>query len=58
VLKGRGYTNIANGSKPNKVYRAYDGSPNYFSSTERVRKRWNKTNLVKDVRAADVVLWE
>ena len=36
----------------------YDGAPNYFTSTARVRKRWDKTNFVKDVRAAEVVLWE
>src|SRR5262249_50072874 len=24
----------------------YDGSPDYFSSSERVRKRWDKTNFV------------
>jgi quercetin dioxygenase-like cupin family protein len=36
----------------------YDGAPEYFSSTTRVRKRWDKTNFVKDVRSAEVVLWE
>jgi quercetin dioxygenase-like cupin family protein len=36
----------------------YDGAPGYFTSTERVRKRWDKTNYVKDVRSAEVVLWE
>jgi len=113
VLKGRGYTNVGSGSKPNKVSWGegslftvpvnalhrhfnsdpahparllfittfpfmlqvfssmgmisdtnfsftdrYDGAANYFTSTERVRKRWDKTNFVKDVRAAEVVLWE
>ncbi|HXA67039.1 MAG TPA: cupin domain-containing protein [Bryobacteraceae bacterium] len=36
----------------------YDGSPDYFTSTARIRKRWDKTNFVKDVRSAEVVLWE
>jgi quercetin dioxygenase-like cupin family protein len=36
----------------------FDGAPDYYSSTARVRKRWDKTNFVKDVRAAEVVLWE
>jgi quercetin dioxygenase-like cupin family protein len=36
----------------------YDGAADYFSSTTRVRKRWDKTNFVKDVRSAEVVLWE
>jgi len=35
----------------------YDGSPGYFSSTSRVRKRWDKTNFVKDIRSAEVVDW-
>lgn len=113
VLKGRGYTNVGSGGKPNKVSWGegslftvpvnvlhrhfnsdpahparlliittfpfmlqvfgsmgmindtnfsfndrYDGRADYFTSTERVRKRWDKTNFVKDVRAAEVVLWE
>src|SRR5438034_676169 len=33
----------------------YDGAPDYFISTARVRQRWDKTNYVKDVRAAEVV---
>jgi gentisate 1,2-dioxygenase len=36
----------------------YDGAPDYFSTTARVRQRWDKTNFVKDVRSAEVVLWE
>ena len=36
----------------------YDGATDYFTSTARVRQRWDKTNFVKDVRAAEVVLWE
>ena len=36
----------------------YDGAPDYFTSTARIRKRWDKTNFVKDVRSAEVVLWE
>ncbi len=35
----------------------YDGSADYFNSTARVRQRWDKTNLVKDIRSSDVVLW-
>jgi len=113
VLGGRGYTNVGNGNKPNKVSWGegslftvpvnvmhrhfnsdpahparllfittfpfmiqvfgsmglindssfsftdrYDGAPDYFTSTARVRQRWDKTNFVKDVRSAEVVLWE
>jgi quercetin dioxygenase-like cupin family protein len=36
----------------------YDGAADYFTSTARVRQRWDKTNYVKDVRSAEVVLWE
>lgn len=36
----------------------YDGSPDYFSKTERVEKRWDKTNFVKDIRSSEVVAWE
>jgi len=36
----------------------YDGSPDYYSKTERVEKRWDKTNLVKDIRSSEVVAWE
>ena len=35
----------------------YDGAPDFFSSTTRVRKRWDKTNFVKDVRKSEVVDW-
>jgi quercetin dioxygenase-like cupin family protein len=35
----------------------YDGSPDYFSKTERVEKRWDKTNFVKDIRSSEVVAW-
>jgi quercetin dioxygenase-like cupin family protein len=35
----------------------YDGAANYFSSTQRVRKRWDKTNFVKDIRKSEVVEW-
>jgi len=35
----------------------YDGASDYFSSTRRVRKRWDKTNFVKDIRKAEVVDW-
>lgn len=36
----------------------YDGAPGYFSSTKRVRERWDKTNFVKDIRSSDVVEWK
>jgi uncharacterized RmlC-like cupin family protein len=36
----------------------YDGAPDYFSKTERVEKRWDKTNFVKDIRSSEVVAWE
>jgi quercetin dioxygenase-like cupin family protein len=35
----------------------YDGDPAYFNKTERVRKRWDKTNFVKDIRTSEVVEW-
>jgi quercetin dioxygenase-like cupin family protein len=35
----------------------YDGAPDFFSSTARVRKRWDKTNFVKDIRKSEVVDW-
>ncbi|MDQ3817564.1 MAG: twin-arginine translocation signal domain-containing protein [Acidobacteriota bacterium] len=35
----------------------YNDEPDYFSKTERVRKRWDKTNFVKDIRNAEVVPW-
>ena len=35
----------------------YSGAPDYFTKTERVRKRWDKTNFVKDIRTAEVVPW-
>ncbi|MGI8743931.1 MAG: hypothetical protein ACR2NN_15415 [Bryobacteraceae bacterium] len=36
----------------------YDGAPDFFSKTERVEKRWDKTNFVKDIRSSEVVAWE
>ncbi len=36
----------------------YDGSPDFFSKTERVQKRWDKTNFVKDIRSSEVVAWD
>src|SRR5579864_8126702 len=36
----------------------YDGAPGYFSSTKRVRERWDKTNFVKDIRSSEVVEWK
>ena len=35
----------------------YNGAPDYFSKTDRVRKRWDKTNFVKDIRTSEVVPW-
>ena len=35
----------------------YSGTPDYFSKSERVRKRWDKTNFVKDIRTSEVVPW-
>jgi quercetin dioxygenase-like cupin family protein len=35
----------------------YDGAADYFTSTSRVRKRWDKTNFVKDIRKSEVVDW-
>jgi hypothetical protein len=35
----------------------YSDEPDYFSKTERVRKRWDKTNFVRDIRTAEVVPW-
>jgi quercetin dioxygenase-like cupin family protein/oxalate decarboxylase/phosphoglucose isomerase-like protein (cupin superfamily) len=35
----------------------YDGDPAYFNKTQRVRKRWDKTNFVKDIRNSEVVEW-
>ncbi len=36
----------------------YDGSPGYYTKTERVEKRWDKTNFVKDIRSSEVVAWD
>jgi len=36
----------------------YDGSPGYYDKTERVEKRWDKTNFVKDIRTSAVVEWD
>jgi quercetin dioxygenase-like cupin family protein len=35
----------------------FNGAPDYFTSTSRVRKRWDKTNFVKDIRKSEVVDW-
>jgi hypothetical protein len=35
----------------------YNDEPDYFTLTDRVRKRWDKTNFVKDIRTAEVVPW-
>jgi quercetin dioxygenase-like cupin family protein len=36
----------------------FDGSTDYFQKNARIRERWEKANFVKDVRTAEVVLWE
>lgn len=36
----------------------YSGNPDYFSTGKRVRKRWDRANFVRDIRTAEVVLWE
>jgi len=36
----------------------YDGSRDYFSKTERVEKRWDKANFVKDIRSSEVIAWD
>jgi mannose-6-phosphate isomerase-like protein (cupin superfamily) len=36
----------------------YDGSPDYFSKSQRVQKRWDKTNFVRDIRSSEVIPWE
>src|SRR5712672_249856 len=36
----------------------YDGSPDYFSKSRRVQKRWDKTNFVRDIRSSEVIPWE
>lgn len=36
----------------------YDGSPGYFSKSERTQKRWDKTNFVRDIRSSEVIPWE
>jgi len=36
----------------------YNQQPDYFTTTKRVRKRWDKTNFVRDIRTSEVVLWE
>jgi gentisate 1,2-dioxygenase len=36
----------------------YNGQEEYFTKKERIRQRWDKTNLVPDIRSAEVVKWE
>ena len=36
----------------------YSGEPDYFAAAKRVRQRWDRTNFVRDIRTAEVVLWE
>jgi hypothetical protein len=56
MLQVFGNLNLINGLNFNFTDR-YNGEPNYFSKTDRVRKRWDKTNFVKDIRTAEVVPW-
>jgi len=36
----------------------FDNSPDFFKRNERIRKRWEQANFVKDIRSAEVVAWE
>ena len=36
----------------------YNGQEEYFKSRERIRERWERTNLVPDIRNAEVIKWE
>jgi quercetin dioxygenase-like cupin family protein len=36
----------------------YNGQEEYFTKRERVRQRWDRANLVPDIRNAEVVRWE
>ena len=36
----------------------YNGQEEYFTKRERIRQRWDKANLVPDIRNAEVVKWE
>jgi Cupin domain len=36
----------------------YNGQEEYFTKRERIRERWDRTNLVPDIRNAEVVRWE
>ena len=36
----------------------YPGEPDYFTAAQRVRTRWDRANFVRDIRTAEVVLWE
>ncbi len=36
----------------------YNGQEDYFKKTQRVRQRWDRTNLVPDIRTAEVIKWE
>ena len=36
----------------------FNGSADYFTKSKRIRERWDEANFVKDIRSAEVVLWE
>lgn len=36
----------------------YSGESDYFTKSDRVRKRWDRTNFVRDIRSSEVVPWE
>lgn len=36
----------------------YNEQPDYYKATKRVRQRWDRTNYVRNIRDAEVVLWE
>jgi len=36
----------------------FNGASDYFTKSKRIRERWDEANFVKDIRSAEVVLWE
>jgi len=46
------------GNAPYDFNDRYSGEPDYFTSSKRVRQRWDRTNFVRDIRTSEVVLWE
>ncbi|HEY3026099.1 MAG TPA: hypothetical protein VGJ55_08115 [Pyrinomonadaceae bacterium] len=56
MLQVFGNLDLINGLKFSFTDR-YNNEPDYFKKTDRVRKRWDKTNFVKDIRTSEVVPW-